>query len=331
MSRLLSLALLCASAAAASSTAPRPPVNVTFTVHTAQTAQVILGLGFEIQSDSIGSGNHGLPESNTSVPWDLVPSERERFYSEMLTGFRYCRLALGLYFRGLTPDNKSIVERWPGQAAVLAEMATKSGLEGFAVEYWSPAPGWKSTGSYIDGTLVGFDEATLADFAAHTAGDVEYLAANGLNVVLWGLQNEPPVGPSNCIYSCCGYSGTQYYQAFNATARAVKAVSPKTLIHATSWSGPLYSSELAHDPSARALVDLWTVHCVGCDSDVQIQQAAMYLNASQGECRWGGDGEYRGAEAVPHYAHTHTHTMTPSVSPKTRRHSDHQQRVRVSG
>jgi len=106
--------------------------------------QTIWGIGFEIQSDSIGSGNHGLPESNSSVPWELTPSERTRLAKEMLLGFRFCRLALGLYFRGTTPDEKNIVERWPGQAQALATMAAESQIEGFDVEYWSPPPGEKN-------------------------------------------------------------------------------------------------------------------------------------------------------------------------------------------
>ena len=31
------------------------------------------GLGFEIQSDAIGSGNNGLPEEKIAVPHDLDP------------------------------------------------------------------------------------------------------------------------------------------------------------------------------------------------------------------------------------------------------------------
>ena len=45
-----------------------------------------------------------LPETTTSVPHDLLPPERLRFYQEMLKGFRYCRLAGGLYWRGLDPE-----------------------------------------------------------------------------------------------------------------------------------------------------------------------------------------------------------------------------------
>lgn len=118
--------LVAAMAAAVAHTSLSPGL---FVVNMTAQRQTILGLGFEIQSDSIGSGNNGLPASNSSVPWDLTPSERSRFYTEMLTGFRYCRLALGLYLRGTTADGKQIVERWPGQAAVLADMAKQSGIE----------------------------------------------------------------------------------------------------------------------------------------------------------------------------------------------------------
>ncbi len=88
----------------------RPPRPVpaaaegNYTVHPDRPKQVIKGLGFEIQSDSIASGNNGLPEETTSVPHDLVPKERTRFYNEMIKGFRYCRLAGGLYWRGLDSE-----------------------------------------------------------------------------------------------------------------------------------------------------------------------------------------------------------------------------------
>ena len=103
-----------------------------------QPQQVIKGLGFEIQSDSIGSLNLGMPEEVVAVPHDLTLSERTRFYKEMLHGFRYTRLAMGLYLRGLDPDQKHIIERYPGQMNDLRQMQDVSGIEGFDVEYWSP-------------------------------------------------------------------------------------------------------------------------------------------------------------------------------------------------
>jgi hypothetical protein len=138
----LSLPLCFSSPTSSSSTIPWMGH---YTLDVNAKAQVILGIGYEIQSDSIGSGNEGLPDYlNTSVPYDLLPSEKKRFFSEMLTGFRFCRLALGLYFRGTTSDGLNIIERFEGQADGLAEMAQESGIEGFEVEYWSPPPGWKS-------------------------------------------------------------------------------------------------------------------------------------------------------------------------------------------
>jgi hypothetical protein len=144
-------------------------------------AQVIWGLGFEIQSDSIGSGNNGLPESPVSVPHDLVPAERTRFYKEMLKGFRYCRLALGLYLRGTDADGKRIRERYAGQMKDLLEMQHESGIEGIAPEYWSPTPYWKSNGSYTgkDGTLKSFDPEFLGQMATRWLTTSDILKTRG--------------------------------------------------------------------------------------------------------------------------------------------------------
>ena len=278
---------------------PPSPTTALFTVNVSHTHQVILGLGFEIQSDSIGSGNHGLPNATTSVPWDLVPSERSRLYSDMLAGFRLCRLALGLYFRGLTPDAAHIVERWPGQAAALADMSTRVGLEGFAVEYWSPAPFWKSNGAYIDGGLRGTDAAFMGAFAAAVAADARYLAASGLHPAWWGLQNEPYVGPSGCIYSCAGINASTYHLAFRAAAGAVRADFPDTLIHASSGTGQHWSPQLAADPEALALVDAWTFHRVGADSNDQIANRAYFLNGSAGRPVLNNEYEYLDSRTNP--------------------------------
>ena len=117
------LALVAATSAFAEYPVQRPgrstpaPAESRFTIHPDRPKQEIWGFGFEIQSDSIGSGNVGLPDAPTSVPHDLVPSERQRFYQEMLKGFRYCRLAGGLYWRGLDPEKKFMQGRWPSRMA----------------------------------------------------------------------------------------------------------------------------------------------------------------------------------------------------------------------
>lgn len=276
--------LLCVLLATWSHVGASPaPLNGSIVIDVAALGQTLWGVGFEIQSDSIGSGNKGLPDSNASVPWDLVPSERVRFATTILAGFRYCRLGLGLYFRGLTPDAKNIVERWPGQAAALADMARTARIEGFAPEYWSPPPGWKSNGAYIGGHLVGFDKATLDAFGDAVVRDLQYLQQKGLNVIFFGLQNEPPYLTP---YSCCVYNETTYEQAFAAVAPKVRAAFPEALIHVCSNTGQTGAGALvaANGPLVASFVDAWTWHCVGCDSDRQLPAgAAGYMKNSQGK------------------------------------------------
>ena len=162
-----------------------------YTVRTDIRRQTILGLGVEIQSDSIGSGNGGLPAKVTAVPHDLTATERTRFYSDLLKGFRYVRLAMGLYIRGLTSDDKNIVERYPNQMVDLRQMIQESGIEGASVEYWSPAPYWKISKSLIGGSLAQFDDGFLSDFGDAVVRDLDYLADNGIPIAMFSLQNEP--------------------------------------------------------------------------------------------------------------------------------------------
>ncbi|MFB7673349.1 hypothetical protein ACFC26_18270 [Kitasatospora purpeofusca] len=239
--------------------------------------QTILGLGFEIQSDSIGSGNKGLPDLVSGVPFDLTPSERTRFYRQILKvradrGFRYCRLALGLYHRGLDATGKHLVDRYPGQTELLAEMVREAGIEGVAAEYWSPAPGWKSNNSYVKGgTLASFDPAFLDRLGDAMVADLDHLAARGVPINMWGLQNEPDVSTD---YSSCTYDAAQYLAAFKAVAPKIRAKYPNVMIHADSqhgWKGPRGRAVLA-DPQALSCVDAWTFHRIGSDSNQQITE-----------------------------------------------------------
>lgn len=50
----------------------------TYRIRADQPQQVIKGLGVEIQSDSIGSGNAGMPDEIVAVPHDLTPAEKVR-------------------------------------------------------------------------------------------------------------------------------------------------------------------------------------------------------------------------------------------------------------
>ncbi|MEV6012243.1 hypothetical protein AB0M29_36255 [Streptomyces sp. NPDC051976] len=256
--------------------------------------QTILGLGFEIQSDSIGSGNNGLPSTVSGVPYDLVDSERTRFYQQMLKvrsdhGFRYCRLALGLYYRGTDSTGKHLQDRYPGQAALLADMISQAGIEGISAEYWSPTPGWKSNNSYIKGSLASFAPGDLDALGDAMVGDLDYLAARGVPISMWGLQNEPTYGTD---YSSCVYSADQYHQAFAAVAPKIRAKYPHAMIHANSldgWSGS-YGQAIKADHSALSYVDAWTYHRVGADSDDQI--TGDFTSGAAGKLVFNNEFEY---------------------------------------
>ena len=295
--------------ACGSARSPQPPETAagTFIVDTSLDGrrQVFEGVEVELQSDSIGSHNDGMPKDGTLVPdddpsalgapHDLTPSERTRFATEVMMGVRTVRLALGLFLRG-SPDNKSIVGRWPSQMAELKALQDASGIEGWAPEYWSPPPGWKSNNSYYGGTLASFSPAFLSSFADSVVRDVKYLQANGLRVTWWGLQNEPTSGGSNVTcppanetqreafartssnqndgvatrkansYAQCRYTQCDYYYAFMACAKKIRAYNASIRIHANSWSGQLGAAPIALDPKGLPLVDAFTHHTVNSPS-----------------------------------------------------------------
>lgn len=264
---------------------PPPPSPGTFTVRTGELRQTLWGLQYEIQSDSIGSGNQGLPAKVSGVPHDLVPSEAMRFYTSMLKGFRYCRLALGLFLRGLDASQLHIQQRWPTQMAELKAMQDGSGIEGFAAEYWSPPPGWKASGSLANGTggLASYNDTFLQAFGGACAADVTYLRDAGLRVPWWGLQNEPYV--TNPGYSSCHYNDTEYYLAFAAAAAQVRALpAPAPRVHASSGKGQTEQGAMvAADNATAALVDMWTWHKIGADSSLPMDNAAAFMANARGK------------------------------------------------
>lgn len=243
--------------------------------------QVVWGMGFEIQCDSIASGNAGLPEATTSVPRDLTPSERKRFAEQMLKGFRYCRLAGGLYWRGTDPEGKYLQPRWPEQLEEVRRMIDDAGVEGVSFEYWSPAPFWKDNGGYTkndggenvlrcfgknfaaDPIYKGDVDRFLKDFAKACVRDIKTLEAAGMRVSKWGLSNEPWVTQN---YSSCVYTVEGYGRAFKAVAPAIRAHDPNIKIIAdTNWGWPKYIAPVMRTEYAK-YVDALVVHAIGDDS-----------------------------------------------------------------
>ncbi|MFD8317601.1 glycoside hydrolase family 30 beta sandwich domain-containing protein [Kitasatospora purpeofusca] len=254
--------------------------------------QTILGLGFEIQSDSIGSNDGPTDDGLVSgVPLDLTAAAYTRFVNDLLKagrsdrGFRYCRLAMGLYHRGVTADGKRFQDRYPDQTKKLATMVQDAGIEGLGVEYWSPAPHWKSNGQLgggpnKDATLASFAPAEAAAMGDAMVADLDYLVENSretpsspprLKIIWWSLQNEPNQGAS---YSSCKYTDEQYRDVFNIIAPKIRADYPDTKIHATSISGWWNNrgAVLKNNATSMQYIDAWTWHKIGADSNTQITE-----------------------------------------------------------
>jgi O-glycosyl hydrolase len=264
-----------------------------YTVRTDLRRQTILGLGVEVQADSIGSGNVGLPDKVSGVPHDLTSTERTRFYTELLKGFRYARLAMGLYVRGLTFDRQNIVERYPGEMAELREMIQQSGIEGASVEYWSPGPYWKDSNSLLGGSLKRFDDVFLSDFGDSVVRDLDYLTENGIPIKMFGLQNEPKQSYGK-TYSYTTYTDQQYYDAFRHVAPKVKAAYPHVLIHNDSQGGQagIGARLIQADPVALSYMDSWTWHRIGTDSAEQITSRLAFNSERFGRPVFNNEFEY---------------------------------------
>lgn len=253
-----------------------------------KTKQTVWGIGFEIQSDAIGSGNTGLPDNKNAVPHDLIPSERIRLAKEMLSGFRYCRLAGGLYWRGLDEEQKFLRPRWSEQLEEIKQMIDTAGVEGVSLEYWSPAPYWKANNSFvgkdsedrhntlrcfgpdfgIDPIYKGDTIRFLNDFGKACVEDIKTLKKAGIKVAKWGLQNEPFT--NNGQYSACKYfTAKDYVKAYEATAKEVRKYDESILlISDTEWGFPRNIATAMHKPEVANLVDAYVIHSVGVDSEM---------------------------------------------------------------
>ena len=295
------------------------PGESVFTVDPGQEKQTIKGLGFEIQCDSIGSGNHGLPDAMVGVPHDLVASERQRLAREMLKGFRYCRLAGGLYWRGLDARQKFLRPRWPEQLTELHDLLSAAGVEGVSFEYWSPPPFWKGNHAYVgkrphdpanrlrcfapgfakDPIYHGDTNRFLGDFSQAVVTDMQTLKSAGIEPVLWGLQNEPDVNHE--IYSTCEYpDSASYVRTYEVVAAALRKSFPYIGLFAdTADHFPSRIAPGMSDARVASLVDYYAVHITGSPSETPGQVAAKITAELPARPWFQNEYEYLTGEATP--------------------------------
>lgn len=224
--------------------------------------QLIEGIGVEILYDCLApGGQHGCTIER--VPDSLTDSERDRWYDEMLTGFRHIRLAMGLYLRGTDDEGRLIVGAYPGQIDDIAESAQRSGAT-VTPTYWSPAPYFKSTDALLGGSLKSYDPSFLGDLADAMSADIDTLKAHGVPLGAWSLQNEPqnrPPNQSTGPYSMCYYAPPDYVTTFNAVAARIRADHPELHIFGPdSGHGRTWIDELTPNAEASSLMESWSWH-----------------------------------------------------------------------
>lgn len=273
--------------------APATMEKGTFRLLADSPGQVIKGLGFEIQADMNAAADVDNDNGPVGVPMDLVPAERKRLAEEMLKGFRYMRVGMGIWFRGVTPDKKNIVERREGQAEALVQLMKDAGVEGISMEYWSPAPYWKTTNNFTDGTLKSFDDDFVDEFTDALVQDIRYMKDKGFKVSTWGLQNECQY--ESVGYSHCHYTEEQFVKVFGKAAPKVRELDPSIEIIYDTNSGQAgsYGPELwQKNPQLLLYVDAWVFHRIGDDSDLVMDNRANYRKNSQDKPIYQNEYEY---------------------------------------
>lgn len=256
--------------------------------------QTIEGIGVELQSDAFGP-NYRNDDPLKGVPYELTVSERRRLSKEVLKGFRYLRLASGLWFRGLTDDEKNIVERYPGQAQDILNLMNDAGMEAISYEYWSVAPYWKSSNHLVSGSIKQFDPDFLDELGDALAKDVQYMLDKGFKIRAWGLQNEAAQPTTNVLnYPHVYYTAENYVSVFKAVVPKIKKVIPEAEIIAETMNGCLgkFGSAIRKDPEALELLDTWVYHKTGSNADLMIEKAELMSKDRCGKPIYTNEYEY---------------------------------------
>lgn len=251
-----------------------------YDIDTSTAAQTFMGGYIEIQPDSF-SGGSTTPATDGSTalwgfPYSLTPSEQNRLRDTIFpgdgTGLRFVRFPMGFAYRGARNIDgtsglaRNVGERFTGQNAALANMISNvvAGGGGLAPEYWSPAPHWKTTSTFGNGTLwagAAYSRATTLDsirvsdptqYAAQIAAftdavidDMEYVQANVGPIRMFGLQNEPTLAIAQ-NYGTCGYTGQLLIDVHKVLIPKIRGSSALStyggqpndiLLHYQSWTG----------------------------------------------------------------------------------------------
>ena len=269
--------------------------------------QVMSGYHFELADDNIAANDGGQgTDQSRAVLYDLKPAARRQL-AMLVQGAHSLRLALGIYYRGSRSTNGTsglsdgIGPRLPQQRQHLYEFLRDAGMAGIAPEYWSPAPHWKTSSDFGNGTLwagAAYSRATTLDsirvsdatqYAAQITAltnaivaDLEDLHSHDtypMRVLAFGLQNEPIGGAA--AYGSCFYTPTLYLDVLkslipkirNSTKLSSWGGAPNTVaIHANSWDGPGGSLAAAIVADATVLstgktisqeLAYWTHHRIG--------------------------------------------------------------------
>lgn len=193
----------------------------------------------ETQFDVLNNGVQPYPDDpaviTPAVTTSINATGRNYLANQIMTAqggdsVRLCRFGLGLHYRGLTNANQNFIQRWATQNAEIKALLTAAGTEGMYVEYWSPAPAFKSNTSLLGGAGVGLNAPATGDpgyaawidnFTTCMVTDLENVHTNILPVLAFSPQNENKTSVAN--YASCAYTAQQYYDVLKSVIPKINA------------------------------------------------------------------------------------------------------------
>jgi O-glycosyl hydrolase len=275
------LAVSCVSGA--NSDGEKSASPVTITVDTSVRHQFVRGFG-------------GMATAWTSPA--ITESEIAAMYGENGLGFNIFRVMI-------YPDSK----QWSAIVPVAKKAKSYGAL--ILASPWTPPPEMKSNGSNVSGRL---PQSSFASYAAHLRSFVDFMAANGANVDVISLQNEPDIKVS---YDSCDWSSKdmmdfvinhgreigdvliipgepyQFNRGFyNPMLNSAEAVAKFDIVGGHIYGGGLYSYQLAAEKGK----EFWmTEHLLNTEDNFNYDStwpAAMTMAKEIHDCMNAGFNAY---------------------------------------